>query len=242
MEGRARWSTLGAIFNHGSPSARCVAGVEEKMEEAVVHTSAVPSDSACMGLRAHFVLMFAAVYGLSDADSSTVGTVPTQLRRSLALSNFDIGMLASVSVGIGALTALPAGELADRFNRARLLAGAVFLWSAAMALSSLASSFALLMATRVLLGGTVTVAGPATVSLLGDLWPASDRGRIYGIFTCGQLIGAGVRLRAAFLVMLALLILSGVLVAAARSYPKDRVGALRNDHTNALAQLVQTSD
>ncbi len=36
------------------------------------------------------------------------------------------------------------------------------------------------------------MAGPTTASLLGDVWPAADRGRIYGLITSGELIGAGV--------------------------------------------------
>jgi MFS family permease len=50
----------------------------------------------------------------------------------------------------------------------------------------------MLLATRVLLGGLLAVNGPVTASLLGDLWPAAERGRIYGLITSGELVGAGI--------------------------------------------------
>ena len=154
--------------------------------------SSVPADPACVALQVNYVVIFAAVYGLSDADIATIGVTATQLRHALGLSNVELGALASVATGVGALATLPAGILADRVNRVRLLAGAVALWAAAIVLSAFATSFPMLVGTRVLLGGLLAVAGPTTATLLGDVWPAADRGRIYGLITSGELIGAGV--------------------------------------------------
>ena len=171
---------------------RVEAAAHGRVEGAVVHASSVPADPACVALQVNYVVIFAAVYGLSDADIATIGVTATQLRHALGLSNVELGALASVATGVGALATLPAGILADRVNRVRLLAGAVALWAAAMVLSAFATSFPMLVGTRVLLGGLLAVAGPTTASLLGDVWPAADRGRIYGLITSGELIGAGV--------------------------------------------------
>ncbi len=71
------------------------------------------------------MVIFAAVYGLRDADIATIGiAAATQLNHALGLSNVELGALASVATGVGALATLPAGVLADRVNRIRLLAGA----------------------------------------------------------------------------------------------------------------------
>ena len=139
----------------------------------------------------HFLVAFAAVYGLSDADITTVGTAATELRHGLLISNFQLGTLVAVTTAVGALTTLPAGALADRVKRVPLLAWSVALWAVAMGASALATSYAMLLATRVLLGGLLAVNGPVTASLLGDLWPAKERGRVYGLVTSGELLGAG---------------------------------------------------
>jgi MFS family permease len=163
----------------------------EKLEEAVARAANIPNDPDSISMRARFVIAFAAVYGLGDADIATIGTAGTELRHALNLSNFELGALAAVATGVGAVSTVPAGVLADRRNRVQLLAVAVALWSLAMVASSFAVSFAMLLVTRVLLGAVLAVAGPATASLLGDLWPAADRGRIYGLITSGELVGAG---------------------------------------------------
>lgn len=165
---------------------------QRRLEEAVAGASGVPPDPACVRLRVQFVVVFAAVYGLSDADTTTIGTAATQLRQSLSLSNFQLGTLVAAGTAVGALTTLPAGVLADRLKRVPLLAWSVVMWALAMGASALASSYAALLVTRAFLGGVLAVNGPVTASLLGDLWPAPERGRIYGLITSGELVGAGV--------------------------------------------------
>jgi MFS family permease len=165
---------------------------QRRLEEAVVSASSVPADPECVRVRIYFLVVFAAVYGLADADTTTIGTAATQLRHALSLSNFQLGSLVAVGTAVGALTTLPAGILADRIKRVQLLAWSVLLWALAMGASALASSYPTLLVTRVFLGGVLAVNGPITASLLGDLWPAPDRGRIYGFITSGELFGAGV--------------------------------------------------
>jgi MFS family permease len=91
---------------------------------------------------------------------------------------------------MGAVGAFPAGVLVDRGRRTRILAGAVLLWSAAMLVSAFAVSFAMLLVTRIALGLIVAVGAPAVASLIGDFFPADERGRIYGFVLAGELLGA----------------------------------------------------
>lgn len=50
----------------------------------------------------------------------------------------------------------------------------------------------MLLITRLALGAVAATAGPAVASLTGDLFPAAERGRIYGFILSGELIGAGI--------------------------------------------------
>jgi MFS family permease len=141
--------------------------------------------------RRRVILVLASVLGLSTADSATVGASATELRHALHVSNAEIGVLIAITSGIGVLATVPLGALVDRVNRVRLLGTAIALWAGAMAASALATSFEFLCITRVALGVTLAVGGPAVASLLGDFFPHEERSRIYGLVLTGEIFGAG---------------------------------------------------
>jgi MFS family permease len=66
----------------------------------------------------------------------------------------------------------------------------MLVWSAAQGLSGFSQSFAMLLLIRVGLGAATGAAIPAVASLVGDLFPGGERGRIWGLILSGQLIGA----------------------------------------------------
>lgn len=141
--------------------------------------------------RTRIILLLAAVLGLSSADVSTVGAAAGPLRHSLGISNTDIGLLVSVTSLVAAAASLPFGVLADRVRRTWTLAAAIALWSVAMIWSATVSNFDELLLTRLFLGGVTAAAGPLVASLVGDYFPASERGRIYGYILAGELVGSG---------------------------------------------------
>src|SRR4051812_33679176 len=142
--------------------------------------------------RTRVVLMLAAVLALSSADASTVGAAAIHLRSSLHISNTDIGLLVSVTSLVAAAASIPFGVLADRVRRTWALGAAITLWGGAMIWSAAVGSFGELLLARVFLGGVTAAAGPMVASLVGDYFPAGERGRIYGYILAGELIGAGV--------------------------------------------------
>jgi MFS family permease len=136
--------------------------------------------------------MLAGVLALSSADATTVGASAVHLRASLHISNTDIGLLVSVTSIVAAVASLPFGVLADRVRRTWTLGAAITLWGAAMIWSATVGSFGELLLARLFLGGVTAAAGPMVASLVGDYFPAAERGRIYGYILAGELIGAGV--------------------------------------------------
>jgi MFS family permease len=142
--------------------------------------------------RTRVIVLLASVLALSSADASTVGASATPLRHALGISNTDIGLLVTVTSLVAALASLPFGVLADRVRRTWTLGAAIVLWGAAMIWSATVPSYGQLLLTRVFLGGVTAAAGPLVASLVGDYFPASERGRIYGYILAGELAGAGV--------------------------------------------------
>jgi len=142
--------------------------------------------------RTRVIVLLGAVLALSSADTSTVGASATALRSALHISNTDVGLLVTVTSVVAALASLPFGVLADRVRRTWTLGGAIVLWGVAMIWSALVPTFHDLLLARLCLGGVTAAAGPLVASLIGDYFPAAERGRIYGYVLAGELAGAGV--------------------------------------------------
>jgi predicted MFS family arabinose efflux permease len=142
--------------------------------------------------RAIVIVLLGAALGLESADTSTIGAVAPQLQRALGIGHAQVGLLLSVSLGVGALATVPVGVLVDRLTRTRLLAGATAIWSLALVACGAASSYGMLIAFRLALGVISAVAWPAVASLTGDFFFPRERGRVYGLILTGELLGTGV--------------------------------------------------
>ena len=144
--------------------------------------------------RLRVIVLLACVLGLDTADKSAVGASAVQLKAAFGIGNTQLGLLATVSTLVGAVATLPAGALADRVNRVRMLVAALVLWSVAMIVTGTSGSYLMLLVTRLALGVVIALASPVIASLIGDFFPATERGRIYGYVLTGELVGAGVGL------------------------------------------------
>jgi MFS family permease len=138
------------------------------------------------------IALFACVLALESADLATVGAVAPQLQAAFGISETQLGLLAAVSTFIGALATIPFGVLVDRVTRTRILVGAVLVWAVTMAVGAAAPDYQWLLLTRVGLGAVTAAAWPTIASLTGDLFPAAERGRVYGFVLSGELFGAAI--------------------------------------------------
>lgn len=153
-------------------------GVEEPLEHAVGGRG-----------RLKVIILLACIMGLDAADKATVGAVAAQLEQALNISNVQVGWLVTASTAIGALVTLPFGALADRVHRNRLLTGCIVVWSAMMVIGGAATSYWMLLLSRLALGAVVAASAPAVMSLIGDFFRPGERGRILGYTLAGELIG-----------------------------------------------------
>jgi MFS family permease len=137
-------------------------------------------------------VVLVAMLALSKADGAIVGVLAPTLRDQFHLDDARLGLLASLASITGAVSALPAGGLVDRRHRPVLLAGALAIWSVALGVAGLATGFLLLALARLLSGCVATVARPAAVSLVGDVYAPSRRGRAMAALDAGQSAGTAV--------------------------------------------------
>jgi MFS family permease len=142
--------------------------------------------------RARVIVLFGAALALNGADSATVGAVAPQLEHSLHIGNTKIGLLSSVALLVGAVFTIPVGLLVDRIKRVPMLSISIVLWSLASLVSAFAGSYSGLLLSRLLLGAVTATAGPAIASLIGDYFPARERGRVYAYILGGESAGTAV--------------------------------------------------
>jgi MFS family permease len=82
------------------------------------------------------------------------------------------------------------GFLADWVSRWIIVGVAVVLWSLASGASGLATTFAILFATRVFVGIGEGGYGPAAPTIISDLFPIETRGRVMAIFCAAIPVGS----------------------------------------------------
>jgi MFS family permease len=139
--------------------------------------------------RARIILLLASVVGLEMADTGAVGAVAGQIERAFHVGHTELGLVASVSLLVGALGTLPFGMLADRVRRVRVLSVVVTLWGVAMIATGAAQSYTWLLLARLGLGALTAAAMPLVASLIGDYFPSEERARIYGYVLTGEYLG-----------------------------------------------------
>jgi len=102
------------------------------------------------------------------------------------------GSIPTAAAIAGAIVAVPAGYLADRYRRTRLMAVVVLAWSVITVASGAALSFAMFYVTRIVLGAAENIDNPVAGSLLGDYYPPRSRDRAFGWTRLTQYAGTAV--------------------------------------------------
>jgi len=130
------------------------------------------------------------IYTTWSIDRAVPSIVAEQVKKTFDLSDGQLGLFSGLVYGLSfGFGALISGPLVDYFNRARLLATLVVLWSGLTALGGLASTYVVLIATRFGVGGAEAGGEPAALSLIADLFPVRRRATAIGLFKMGTPIG-----------------------------------------------------
>ncbi|MEZ4401907.1 MAG: MFS transporter [Kofleriaceae bacterium] len=138
------------------------------------------------------LLILAVANFLSYASRNVPFAVYGDLRSHFGVDDGDLGWLGTAFMLPHALATLPVGWLADRTDRRRLLAAGVVLWSLAGGVGALATSYPLVVVSRVLVGlGTAAVV-PVANAMLGELYPGRHKALAMAVFNLGLFLGGAV--------------------------------------------------
>jgi MFS family permease len=122
---------------------------------------------------------------------TTLSPLQESVKQSLSLSDNLMALLQGVAVAVPiAVVSIPAGLLADRVSRKRILMVSVALTSLGVFFSALASDFILLFIARCLIGIATPGVVVAVYSMASDLVPADQRGRATMLVAVGEIGGA----------------------------------------------------
>jgi MFS family permease len=127
---------------------------------------------------------------LNYLDRYVVSAVLPLIIEELHISDSRAGSLQSVFIIVYALVSPLVGGLGDRHARLRLAAAGVVIWSLATFGSGLASTFAILILARALVGVGEASYAVVTPSLISDFYPPSRRGRALAIFYAAIPVGS----------------------------------------------------
>jgi EmrB/QacA subfamily drug resistance transporter len=123
-------------------------------------------------------------------DSNIVAVSLPAIARNLNAAFTDIEWVISVYILTFAAFLMPAGALADRFGRRRLLIAGLFLFTLASLLCGLATTAIILNAARALQGIGAAIQLSAALAVLGHTFRGPDRSRAFSFW--GTVIGVAV--------------------------------------------------
>ena len=157
--------------------------------DSVITTSAAAASPAREHQYATLVLLTLA-YVICNLDKAMASVLLQPIKREFALSDSTLGLLTgSASTLPAVLAMIPMGLMADRFNRKTLLIVMIVLWSFSTGLAGIASSVALLFASRALVSFFEAGFAPVSMSVISDSYHPRHRSTVLGLFAMGAPVG-----------------------------------------------------
>lgn len=124
------------------------------------------------------------------ADRSIIGVLIEPMKRDLALSDTQIGVVTGLAFALFyAIAGIFLAHLADRSSRTRLIAISLVAWSAMTALTGAVQNFWHLLVARMGVGVGEASAIPASAALIADYHRAEQRSFAFGLFVAGAMVG-----------------------------------------------------
>ena len=137
-----------------------------------------------------FILILASL--IAFIDRQVVAIVVGPMQQDLGVGDTEIGWLYGVFALFYAMAAIPIAQLADKKNRAHIIAIGIFLWSLMTIACGLTRNYWQILLARIGVGVGEATLSPSTTSLIGDYFPRKDVPLALSIFQIGPIIGTGI--------------------------------------------------
>lgn len=156
-------------------------------------------------------------------DRTIIGILQQPMKDELRLEDWQLGIISGPAFALFySLAGLPIARLAETFNRVRLLAIALAIWSSMTALCGAAGNFIHLVLARIGVGAAEGACTPCSHSLIADIFPPRQRGIAMSFLTTSipiaqllaPIIGGVVAMQWGWRAAFAVVGLPGVVLAA----------------------------
>jgi MFS family permease len=140
--------------------------------------------------RHYALIILTLVYISSFIDRQIMSILVPPIQAEFGTSDLEMGFLGGFAFAIFYATlGLPLAMIADRSNRRNIIALAITVWSAMTALGGVAQNYAQLLLSRIGVGVGEAGSGPASHSMIADMYPLEERTRAMAIYSTGIHIG-----------------------------------------------------
>ena len=129
---------------------------------------------------------------LNYMDRWVASAAATPIEREFHLNDAQFGALGTAFLLVYAVAALPFGYWGDRGVRKTVVGVGVTIWSLATLFTGFARSYFQLFLSRAVVGVGEASYYPAGTSLLSDLFPKEQRGRVMSVWSAGSAVGIAI--------------------------------------------------
>jgi MFS family permease len=153
--------------------------------------ASVPAAPASKGYRYLVVTVLAVVYTFNFMDRQIMSILQEPIRKELSLSDTQLGMLTGLAFALFYTTfGVLLAWAADRYKRIWIMAASCAVWSLFTAFCGMATNFAQLALSRVVVGIGEAGGSPPSYSLISDYFPPKERGVGLALYSLGVPIGS----------------------------------------------------
>ncbi|MGE4302676.1 MAG: MFS transporter [Novosphingobium sp.] len=137
-------------------------------------------------------VLLAFCYTIAYLDRQIISLLIEPIQRDLHISDTQFGLLQGISFSLFYVAAtLPLAWLADRTRRSRVMSGCVAAWSVMTMLSGAATSFALMMASRIGVAAAESGLTPAALATLSDRFNRHQLATATAMYMLAPFVGGG---------------------------------------------------
>jgi len=137
------------------------------------------------------VLVLMMAYVFSFVDRNIVILLVEVMKKDMGLSDTKVSLLLGASFALFySILGIPLGRLADIYNRKKIIAVGIVLWSLMTAVCGLTKNYGQLFLARMGVGVGEAALSPAAYSMISDYFPKEKLATAISVYSLGIYIGS----------------------------------------------------